>query len=370
LDLLLQKTQATYLTRAAAFGPRITSDDGLKGHLLPISDFYHPSNDLASSDLLSDKNYGCPFKGGPGWRDEDFDGGDGTHDSELNQFVYTSAKSKPGHDWIALVERGGQCSFVSKVRVAQALGAKAVVVGDAPSPDYEDGRHTPGEESDPGLSGRLVTMFAPGVTSDVKIPSTFITRPSYVDLVRLVEEVEKEGQDKCAMLKKEGKDCNTRENGLEVILGRDDIMWEWPLIDLAFILLLLPSFMTLTTIIVHRIRLTRQRRRERAPELVVLGLPCLIWRPDGQPWEKIEGSEDGITSEQQKRVRDAVSSKSNATEDMELGTTLVEGEGSLAPREDGEQAGPSSAPLKTIPVLPPAPIRSHAQLPPGRTYYR
>lgn len=47
--------------------------------------------------------------------------------------------------------------------------------------------------------------------------------------------------------------------------------------------------MTVITVIVHRIRMVRQRRKERAPELVVLGLPCLIWRSGGQPWEKIEG---------------------------------------------------------------------------------
>ena len=269
--------------------------------------------------------------------------------------------AKPPKDWIALIERGGQCSFASKVRVAQALGAEAVVVGDAPSPEYDDGKDNPGEQSDPGLSGRLVTMYAPGDTSDIKIPSTFITRPSYVDLIRLVDEIEREGEDKCVLRKKEGKDCNSRENGLEVILGRDDIMWEWPLIDLAFILLLLPSFMTLTTIIVHRIRLSRQRRRERAPELVVLGLPCLIWRPDGQPWEKVEGSEAGATTGKEQRA--VLGKDITDSNDMELGGTQIE-------EEQGNQAGPSSTPLKTIPVPPPPPVRQHAYLPPGRTYYR
>jgi hypothetical protein len=242
------------------------------------------------------------------------------------------------------------------------LGATAVVVGDAPSPDYDDGNNTPGEQSDPGLSGRLVTMYAPGDTRDIKIPSTFITRPSYIDLIRLIDDIEKEGQDKCVLRKQEGKDCPGREGGLDIILGRDDIMWEWPLIDLAFILLLLPSFMTLTTILVHRIRLTRQRRRERAPELVVLGLPCLIWRPDGQPWEKVEGSEAGVNANgvQQKG---ASSMPIDNSSDMELGTTQPE-EG------DGVQAGPSTASLKTVPVLPPAPVLQHSYLPPGRTYYR
>lgn len=54
-----------------------------------------------------------------------------------------------------------------------------------------------------------------------------------------------------------------------------------PLLDLALVLLLLPSLMTLTTVIIHRIRQAQIQRRERAPELVVQNLPCLIVRGNG-----------------------------------------------------------------------------------------
>lgn len=331
------------MTRGAAFGPRITSDDGLAGSLLPVSDFYYSHDHLT----VLDDNYGCPYKDGPGWRDEDFEQGDDDEEQYFlpAQKMILKDKVKPPKNWIALVERGGNCSFASKVRVAQALGASAAVVG--------------GGRGDTGLSARLVTMYAPGDTSDIHIPSTFIARPSYEDLIRLINEIGQDNQEGCVTGEKHRKGCERREEGLDVVLGRDDIMWEWPLLDLAFILLLLPSFMTLTTIIVHRIRLSRQRRRERAPEVVVLGLPCLIWRPDGQPWEKVEGSEDGLTASDIK----APTKMSNSS-DMELGnTTQTDG-------EEASQAGPSSTPLRTVPVLPPAPVLQHTYLPAGRTYYR
>lgn len=211
-----QRTQATYVTRPAAFGPRIVADEGLHGSLLPISDFYRPPHGSASA--------ACPYPDGPGWRADDEDaplvlqrGGEVPEQPTL----------KPPHDWIALLERGGGCSFVSKVRVAQALGAKAVVVGDAPSPGWH---RMPGSEgeADPGLAGRLLTMFAPGSTADVHVPSTFITRPSYVDLSRLVDELALDVEAGRAECERVGS-CKdeTRAKGLEIVLGRDDIMWEW-----------------------------------------------------------------------------------------------------------------------------------------------
>jgi E3 ubiquitin-protein ligase RNF13/E3 ubiquitin-protein ligase RNF167 len=58
-------------------------------------------------------------------------------------------KPDSNETWIALVQRGGGCEFVKKVREAQRLGARAVVVG--------------GE--DPAITGwpdTLVNMFSPG----------------------------------------------------------------------------------------------------------------------------------------------------------------------------------------------------------------
>lgn len=377
------KTQASYLTRPAAFGPRIIDEDGLRGSLLPISVFYEQKRQGSADedakpesyqDTLAIDNHGCPYRGGPGWRDDEESGGDRMPGENAADLLTTSLLSKPPHDWIALIERGGRCSFVAKVRVAQALGAKAVVVGDAPSPEHE---HDGPLDNDPGLSGRLVTMFAPGDTSDVLIPSTFVTRPSYVDLIRLVEESTREDHQECVARKKEGKPCKEDKTGVQVILWRDDVMWEWPLIDLAFVLLMLPSFMTLVTIVVHRVRMIRQRRMERAPELAVLNLPCLIWRGNGQPWEKVEEaavignagkptfSDDG---NKPSRISVFLRRFRRRSQDMELGTTedtpAVQQDGA---GNEGNIAGPSTlhqppVALKTTPVAPPVP-------PPDRTYY-
>ncbi|MCO5589579.1 hypothetical protein L7F22_043547 [Adiantum nelumboides] len=379
------KTQASYLTRAAAFGPKIVDEQGIRGTLLPISDFYRLSRkedqEIVEESIekqLAIINHGCPYKGGPGWRDDDEQNGSMTDFEQINVEKITS---KPPSDWIALVERGGNCSFVAKVRVAQALGAEAVVVGDAPS---ENGGRDGQADNDPGLSGQLVTMYAPGDTSDVLIPSTFVTRPSYVDLIRLIDEQDQEDQKACSALKKEGKECATHKTGLKVILWRDDIMWEWPLIDLAFVLLMLPSLMTLVTIIIHRFRMIRQRRRERAPEIAVLNLPCLIWRGNGQPWEKVEdaqmvGDQSGTKDSNSNTILSRTIAKiitfwnrmrgGQTRPDMELGGN----NGEISPSPSTDEAGPSTLPtcssangtikpLKTVPVAPPAP-------PPDRTYY-
>ena len=53
------------------------------------------------------------------------------------------------------------------------------------------------------------------------------------------------------------------------------------------ILLLLPSLLTLTTLLIHRIRAARAEQRERAPEDVVNRLPWRVWTGSG--WEKHEG---------------------------------------------------------------------------------
>ncbi|KAN0060975.1 hypothetical protein ACQY0O_006709 [Thecaphora frezii] len=404
------RSQAIFLTRSAAFGPHITSDDGLKGSLLPVSTFYRvPDNRPQPGDRA---NHACPYEGGPGWRRNDFlNAYEDPDDRRLySSFVKATTETDDRHlqrdpqlpappqDWIALVERGGGCGFAEKVRVAQALGAIAVVVGDAPSPDWNGG-HTgdPNEESDPGLSGkRLVTMYAPGDTSDIRIPSTFVTRPSYLDLSRLVEEVERDDQKWQQSHRRPssgGNRSHRAPRGLEVVISKDDMMFEWPLIDLGILLLLLPSFMTVATVIVHRIRMIRQRRKERAPELVVLGLPCLIWRSGGQPWEKIEGPDvdpgpgNGGASPGDCDASAAPSSRTNAADadadfnaqeprspvahlnpgDLESGTAA---ESIPLLQEDENGAGPSRRPTSTAKVMAsPQANRSHSFLPPGRTYF-
>lgn len=367
------RSQAIFLTRSAAFGPRIVNDEGLRGFLQPISDFYHLPG---ASDALPSQ--ACPHEGGPGWRSQSYLSKYEEDDRRLYSrlghqshhsvpftwtHTYNDSMPKPPKNWIALVERGGGCGFAAKIRVAQDLGAIAVVVGDASNPNWHGGKTgDPNEEGDPGLSGkRLITMFAPGDTSDVTIPSTFVTRPTFLDLERLIEDTEKDEED----WRKEHSDQHAPRStrGLEIVIGKDDTVWEWPLIDLGILLLLLPSFMTVFTIIVHRVRLIRQRRKERAPQLVVLSLPCLIWRSNGQAWEKIEGPDTdpgpgngGASSEAEQSAPATVPH----ADDLEAGMTR---EDIPLLQEDENGAGPSKVPPLTTTRLP------ASFLPPGRTYF-
>lgn len=391
------RSQAIFLTRSAAFGPRITDDQGLKGFLLPISDFYQVPKDasFSTSDASGNPIHACPYKGGPGsrrdvllekYQDEDdrrLYSAFSSASSSQAPFTWTHQSdatlddsAKPPRNWIALVERGGGCGFADKVRVAQELGAVAVVVGDAPSPNWHGGSGDPNEEGDPGLSGkRLITMFAPGDTSDVHIPSTFVTRPSYLDLERLIQETEKDQEDwqKQHPSEHDGEHA-PRIRGLEIVIGKDDLVWEWPLIDFGILLLLLPSFMTVITIIVHRIRMIRQRRKERAPELVVLGLPCLIWRGNGQPWEKVEGP-DIDPGPGNGGTPDASTPRPFASDDLESGRA---GETIPLLAEDENGAGPSQR-THTSAKMPSSsedgnatttrPVNPASFLPPGRTYF-
>ena len=107
----------------AAFGGEI--NDPLLGYAIPLSSFTIP---CSHSDTLHPHldNSGCPD-------------------------LCLSGPNEPTEAWIAIVQRG-QCEFVKKVREAQRLGAKAVVVG--------------GE--DPEISGfpdNLVNMYSPGTLS-------------------------------------------------------------------------------------------------------------------------------------------------------------------------------------------------------------
>lgn len=74
---------------------------------------------------------------------------------------------------IALVERGGDCDFATKVYAAQERGAAAVVVGDKKLRQDETDEEGRQREN-------LLTMFSPADTSDVIIPSVFVSRASYL----------------------------------------------------------------------------------------------------------------------------------------------------------------------------------------------
>jgi E3 ubiquitin-protein ligase RNF13/E3 ubiquitin-protein ligase RNF167 len=119
----------SFPSRPAAFGTELTSP--LLGYVIPLSSFTVSCSDFVvdiglSPNVTASPNLGCPRLCKIG-----------QHQPERTD------------TWIALVQRG-KCEFVSKVREAQRLGAKAVVVGG----------------DDPAVSGNpdiLVNMYSPSM---------------------------------------------------------------------------------------------------------------------------------------------------------------------------------------------------------------
>lgn len=107
--------------RPSSFGPHIESEQGLSGFLIPMEQLY-PSP--TTSPNPSDPRRAC-FPPHP-------------LSSNDSGFDSTARGRRPEKDWLALVERG-TCSFVDKVRLAQKLGAGAVVVGDFAGDGGTDG---------------------------------------------------------------------------------------------------------------------------------------------------------------------------------------------------------------------------------------
>ncbi|ORY34630.1 hypothetical protein BCR39DRAFT_513675 [Naematelia encephala] len=168
---------------------------------------------------------------------------------------------------IALIERGG-CDFATKVRAAQERGAAGVIVGDMKARE--------GETREEGLRrGGLITMFHPDDTDSIFIPSVFVSRASYLELLGLFANHTDSGR--------------TEGKGLWVELG-EGADEGGALSSLLSFALLMPSLFLLATIAVHRVRVARQREKDRAPPLVVLSLPERIWTPD-IVWEKDDSSD-------------------------------------------------------------------------------
>jgi len=170
----------------------------------------------------------------------------------------------PNESWIALVQRGG-CQFVEKTREAQRLGAKAIVVGGDNPEIY-------------GNPDTLVNMYSPQDASDIKIPSTYIRYTDYIHLYSLIAT------------------SNTSHAGLRtlsLLLSTEHPAWEWysPIITFV-IILILPSLLTLVTLLIHRVRASRAAQRDRAPEDIVKNLPWRVW--NGNKWEKEEDNENTV----------------------------------------------------------------------------
>ncbi|KAI8370488.1 uncharacterized protein BYT42DRAFT_582596 [Radiomyces spectabilis] len=134
----------------------------------------------------------------------------------------------PCSDWVALVRRGS-CSFITKVRNMQLSGAIAVAVGDT--------------EPQSGW----ITMYAPGDTSDIKIPSMFLAQNEYHALLYLSKLV---------------------DSPMMVLLQLDQWM-TWPLLDVLMILFVSPSIIMVFVYISWRLRQKHRHHLEIAPLDVV-----------------------------------------------------------------------------------------------------
>ncbi|KAJ8080224.1 hypothetical protein PM082_017054 [Marasmius tenuissimus] len=224
----------SFPSRPAAFGEEITTP--ILGYVIPLSSF---TVQCSNQSLVEPPpNLGCPKLCVPG-------------PNEPN----------PSEPWIALVQRGS-CEFVAKVREAQRLGARAVIVG-GDNPEVSRNPDT------------LVNMFSPEDSSDVKIAATFIRYSDYVELSHLIAT------------------SNTSHSGLRtlsLLITAEYSAWEWYSPIITFItILLLPSILTFLTLLIHRVRAARAAQRERAPEDIVHSLPWRVWTGNG--WEKHDGSE-------------------------------------------------------------------------------
>ena len=106
----------------AAFGAEISGP--ILGYVIPLNSFTKPCP--ANVSVSNQSNYGC-----------------------AKLCIDGENRPDPDEKWIALVQRG-KCEFVNKVREAQRLGARAVVVG-GENPEIT------------GMPDTLVNMYSPGV---------------------------------------------------------------------------------------------------------------------------------------------------------------------------------------------------------------
>lgn len=249
--IVVPTVDQSYVARPAAFGPSRVDEFGLWGTLQPI-------RAVLDADLAERTgNTGC-----------------------LDMSATSMVKRRTKTAWIALIERGG-CPFEVKVRAAQQLGAVAAVVGDE-RPRSSDADSSYGLLSTVGLqpwddeydtpNGQPITMFPDGDASDIRIPSCFVIRSTYDELLDYT--------DKAA----QGR---LREKELRVGLFLDKSRWDEPWVDMGLLFFLLPSICIFGIVVWQHVRQWWQRLRERASLDMVRQLPCYEWHPDGQ-WKQLE----------------------------------------------------------------------------------
>ncbi|KAF9318528.1 hypothetical protein BG003_011072 [Podila horticola] len=192
--IVVLATNDTYIDRLAAFGPQIP-EEGLVLNLIAVET-------LEGSDV-----------------------------SACRQVTGAPANVS----WVALVERGGNCGFADKVRNMQASGAKAVIVGD-------------------NQRGGLITMYAREDTTDITIPSVFITQTHYRELRYFGMELGK---------------------GFLVQLMPDED--DWPVADVLSFIILSPAFVVIFLYFLVRVRMHQQRLADLAPAEVVSNLPIKVF---------------------------------------------------------------------------------------------
>ncbi|KAK3809221.1 MAG: hypothetical protein J3Q66DRAFT_353234 [Benniella sp.] len=193
-SIVVVATNDTYIDRTAAFGPRIP-EEGLLLNLIAVE----------------------------------------TLDKDAETTGCQPVTDAPDVSWVALVERGGRCSFIDKVRNMQASGASAVIVGD-------------------NKKGGLVTMYAREDTSDILIPSVFVTQNHYRELRYFGMELGK---------------------GFMVKLLPDEI--DWPVLNVIIFIILSPAFVVLFLFFLWKMRLRQQRLADLAPPEVVSNLPVKVF---------------------------------------------------------------------------------------------
>ncbi|KAH9821103.1 hypothetical protein DFH28DRAFT_923538 [Melampsora americana] len=311
--IYVQHTSRIHASCPAGFGPHFDNPDGRLMKLLPIESITHPNTKTNDSNPpLQNKNLiearrGCPppelltFLSNPL---------DLTIDHSQLLSASQSSVLEPPHNWIALVERG-TCTFVDKIRYAQHLGASAVIVGDwESSPISFKTNSGPIFYSNPlgsdkfGFGTGLVTMYAPGDTSDLDIPSVFIARDSYMSLREDWLELNTLRSPSNPPIHGQSVGHHLPQ-ALEVIMSKDQL-WTWPFFDLLIILLFLPSILTAVTLVLHRINLFRKRRADRAPQAFVDRLPCVIWAKDMEKGIPVESELTDSLEESKPRSKKSV----------------------------------------------------------------